>query len=422
MGVTRPLSKKELTLRLSKARQLEQKMRQDRFGAMKTIRESIRRRAHLPRSVPSVMGVDSRGEYIRIGSRQKMKLELLDSGLVLMGTGLEQGWAGKRIIGGVPQRVSTLDIYSATRRAMEIQEGLEAGKQWRNEALPEIEKMNSMLYCFWDWGSPIWIYSYKGVLESLHAALENTINPLKTEAAEMLVKAAGLVAETSAAPNLSEKGKWAASACACLTAFRNRIGKWRDRQVEGMIAYNKMRERYLRSERDWRVWKALKRLVAVYSGERRWPIFGRGQKDLRYVQKLGEIASSPRKRAAKTEMIAGLAKEMGANKYSRGGRGFDLRLLDEAGKCYSLGQNEKGRRLLKRGMLILELDKPGFIAEQLNKAEAYMQPAAEKIGEGAMHLERIPSLPRKGPEREGALGAAVKSFSEALAEMEAIKR
>jgi hypothetical protein len=422
MGVTRALSREELKLRLKNAKELEQRMQKDRFASMKTIGETIRRRECVPRSVPSLTGVDSRGRYTGIGSRQNMKLEFLGSGLVLMGTGLERGWAGKRIVGGIPQRKSTLDIYSATRRAIEIQNKLSAGKEWRNEALPEIEKMNSMLYCLWDWGSPIWIYSYKSVLESLRNALEGTINPLKQEARDMLEKAAMLIAETSAAPDLSGKRKWAAATCACLTAFRNRIGPWRDRQVEGMIAYNRMRERYLRAERDWRVWKALKRLVAVYPGEKRWPIFGKDQKDLKYAQKIREIATSPRKRTAKIEMIEVLAKEMEKNKYSCGGKGFDLNILGDAKTFYSRGQNEKGRKLLMRAGLILELDKPGFIAGQLKKAEPYLQPVAEKVEEGAGHLERIPSLPRKGPERESALAAAVWCFKEAIKEMEAIKR
>ncbi len=422
MGVTRPLSKQELKNRNARAKNLERQMARIRFSSRKTISEGARKRDPVPNSVPSLTGIDSRGCYVKISRGQNMKLEFLRNGLVLMGTGLEKGWAGKRIVGGMPHRESTLDIYSATRRVIHIQEGLEAGKIWRDGALPEIERINSKLYNLWDWGSPLWIYSYRRVIDSLESALENTINPLKKEAREMLGKASVLIGEVYASPNLSEKRKWAGSACSCLTAFRNRIGPWRDRQVEGMIAYNKIRERYLRAERDWRVHNVLRRLVAVYSGEIRWPILGRDMKDLRYGGRMEEIASSNSKRGKKMKAIAELAKEMEANRYCRGGRCFDLSLLDEAEDCYSKGKNEKGRKLLRRGKLVLELNKPGFVAEQLKQAEEYVQPVAEKIEEGEWHLEKIPSLPRKGPHREEALGAAVSCFKGALEKMEAINR
>ncbi|MFP3950070.1 MAG: hypothetical protein ACLFUZ_03190 [Candidatus Micrarchaeia archaeon] len=422
MGVTRALGKKDLMLRLRNAGKLRAQMARIRFSSRRTISERARKRGSVPNSVPSLTGIDSRGCYIKISRGQDLKLEFLNSGLVLMGTGLEKGWAGKRIVGGVPQRKSTLDIYSATRRVIHIQEGLERGRIWRDEALPEIEKINSNLYTLWDWGSPLWLYSYRRVIDSIKGALENTINPLKKEAEEMLGKASGLLGKVYTSPNLSEKRRWAGSACSCLTAFRNRIGPWRDVQVEGMIAYNKMRERYLRAERDWRAYSMLKRLVAVYSREKRWPILGRDMKDLRYAARMEELASSSEKRRKKAEAIAELANEMEANRYGRRGRGFDLDLLDEAKECYLLGKNETGRKLLRRGKLVLELNKPGFVAEQLEQAEPYMQPIAEKIGEGSGYLEQIDSLPRKGPKREEALGAAVSCFKGALEEMEAINR
>ena len=422
MGVTRALGKNELKLRLKKAGELKAQMARARFSSRRAISEGARRRNSVHKSVPSLAGIDSRGSYIKISRGQDLKLEFLNSGLVLMGTGLEKGWAGKRIVGGVPQRKSTLDIYSATRRAMHIQEGLERGRIWRDEALPEIEKINSNLYNLWDWGSPLWLYSYRRVIDSIRGALENTINPLKKEAEEMLGKASELLGKAYASPNLSEKRKWAASACSCLTAFRNRIGPWRDRQTEGMIAYNKMRERYLRAERDWRVYSMLRRLVAVYSGEKRWPILGRDMKDMRYAARMEELASSNEKRRKKAEAITELANGIEANRYGRGGRGFDLNLIDDARECYLLGKNETGRKLLRRGKLVLELNKPGFVAEQLEQAEKYMHPVAEKIGEGAGYLEQIGSLPRKGPKREETLEAAVDCFKEALEEMEAITR
>ncbi|MBD3389670.1 hypothetical protein GF415_01815 [Candidatus Micrarchaeota archaeon] len=422
MGVTRPLRQKELTARKAMAENLEKKMARERFSSRRTISERVRRRGHVHKSVPSLTGIDSRGSYIQISRAQDLKLEFLKNGLLCMGTGLEKGWAGKRIIGGVPQRESTLDIYSATRRAMHIREGLEMGRIWRDEALPEIEKINSKLYNLWDWGSPLWFYSYRRVIDSLKDALKNTINPLKQEARDMLGKASELLGRVSTSPNLSEKRKWSAAACSCLTAFRNRIGPWRDSQVEGMIAYNKMRERYLRAERDWRVHRVLRRLVKAYSIEKKWAILGRDTKDLRYAVRMEEIASSKAKREKKTKAIGELTEEMDENKYNRGGRGLDLAVLDEAENCYLEGKNKRGRTLLRRGALILKLDKPGFVAGQLREAEHYVQPVAEKIEDGARHLEQIPRLPGRGQERAEALGTAVECFKNALWEMEAIKR
>ncbi len=40
------------------------------------------------------------------------------------------------------------------------------------------------------------------------------------------------------------------SACAVFTALRNRLGQWRDRQIAGIVKFNRLREYALRAERD----------------------------------------------------------------------------------------------------------------------------------------------------------------------------
>lgn len=405
------------------AKELRQEMRRMRFRNREAIEERMQKRMVVPKGVPCNTGVDSRGAYIHLKKGINLKIEYLDSGLILMGTGLQKGWAGKRSIGGVPGQKSTLDIFSAVRRAIHIQEELHLGRVDRDAAIEIVEGMNSNLNKLGEWGSPLWLYSIKAKITKMSKALKESINPLNQEAWEMLEKAANAVGNASVETGNFRKRNFISTACTNLASFRLRLGEWRDEQVEGMIIYNKIREHTLRAERDWRVWRALDRMAKMYAHEeKKWEIFGRDQKDLRYATRMEELASSRKRVKTKTGLISGLIEEMEKHKYTWGGKGFRLEILREAKELYETGKNEKARKMLRRGKTVLEMNKARFIAEQLEQAEEYMQPVAEKIGEGAGHLEQIPTLPRKGPERKDALGAAVDCFKEALKEMEAIRR
>jgi hypothetical protein len=414
----------KLAVKMQEARDLRQQMRNTRFHHRKVLEEQMQRRMVVPRGMPCNLGIDSRGQYIRLKKGINLKIEYLDNGLVRMGTGLQKGWAGKRMVGGVPERKSTLDIFSAIRRAIHIQEELHLGRATRDVAIDLVEEMNSNLTKFGEWGSPLWLYSVKVEILKLSKDLQETVNPLKQEAWEMLENAAKSVGKAAVETgDLFRKRNLISIACSKLASFRLRLGEWRDKQVEGMVIYNKIREHTLRAERDWRAWNALDRMAKLYSREdKKWAIFGRDQKDLRYAMRMEELASSSKRANTKVGLISELIEEMEKNRYTWGGKGFSLEILKEAKNLYGAGKNEKARKALRRGKLILEMNKPEFIAEQLEKAEEYMQPVAEKIREGANHITALLKLPHRDRERGERLSAAVGCFREALNRMEQIER
>lgn len=409
--------------KIAEAGKLRKSMRADRFRKRNIMQERLQKGIFAPQGAPCVLGLDSEGKQVHLKKGQNLKIGFLESGLVQMGTGLKQGWAGKRKIGGVPATESITDVYSATRKAIHIQEQLASGREERDAALDLIEKMNSELNKFGEKCSPLWLHKVKLSILGLSERLQNTVNPLNQEAWAMLEKAAEAVRQSSVEGSAFSRRNFISVACANLTAFRNRLGEWRDGQVEGMIVYNKKRECVLRLERDQRVWNAIARMAKLYSDkEKKWAVFGRDMKDLRYAERMEEIAAGRHRAKTKMEFVSELIKEMEKQKYAWGRKGFRLEFLKEAKENYERGETECAGKLLRRAKRVLELNKPEFLAGQLELAEEYMKPVAEKVREGTEHIAALLELPHRDKGRGEHLEAAAECFREALLEMGKIGR
>ena len=190
-----------------------------------------------------------------------------------------------------------------------------------------------------------------------------------------------------------------------------------------MIAYNKKRECVLRLERDQRIWNALARLAKLYSDEgKKWAVLGRDLKDLRYGGRMEEIAAGSHRAKTKMEFVSGLIEKMEKEKYTWGGRGFRLEILKRAKEEYERGNTAEAGKILRKGKRVLELNKPGFLAEQLELAEEYLKPVARKVQEGAGHIEALEGLPHRDRGRGEHLEAAAKCFREAFLEIKKIRR
>gem|GEM_PF-3220385 len=370
----------------------------------------------------SLMGKLADGSSSALRPRKGYKTVFLENGLVKLETGLAKTRAGKKILVGTEKKEIITDIFSATRMAVHIQERLEEAQKERDAIVGEIEKINALLYKKGEKFRPLGLYFEANVLEDVGQYMGDVNSVLKQNAKDMLIAAVASLKNAAVEPDEFVRRKHISIACTKLTAFRNRFGEWRDREVAEIMAFNRGRECMLRKERDVRLESDLRRWVATYSSAGKWAIRGKAEKDLRYAEKIEKIISVNMRVAKKAELIKELKKEMAEKKYSSSGRGFSLAYLDNASELYKRGAEtrELGKDTLARGALLLRLGKPEFVAEKLIDSEKYLDEVSAGIRKAAAILEQIGQLPRKGPKRAEALSAAANCFRRTLRKMEEI--
>jgi len=343
--------------------------------------------------------------------------------------GLNKSRMGKKVLEWTGDKHALVsDVFSAVRIPMHIQERLVDARNERDQILEEVERLNAFLNKKGHLLTPLGFNMRARLMREVKKELEDSIVPLKQEALVMLEKAENSLLEAGVESEEFDKRRQVSIACVQLTAFRDRLGKHRDKEVEEILAFNIKREALIRGERDTRIEGQLRKWVAVYSNRNRWAIRGKDQKDLNYAERILELASSNMRIVKKIEMISELRKEMAGKKYRVHGKRFNLSYLDNAAEAYSEGDaksREEARKLLKRGALLLVLGKPQFVAGALEKCEPYLMGVAEKIREGAEHMDNVTDFLADSKRRKdagGELDSAVVCFQNALRKMELVNR
>ncbi len=403
-------------------------MKQRRLSDRNEFRKMIGRNT-LARGPGFSLGKDVGGKPVRLPVNYSFKTSFLENGLVSVEIGMDKSRMGKKILQWSGERHALVtDVFSAVRIPVHIQERLVNARHERDQILDEIEGLNAFLNKKGHLLTPLGFNMRARLMREVRVELEDSIVPLKREALMMLERAEKSLLEAGVESTEFGKRKQVSIACVQLTAFRDRLGKHRDKEVEEILAFNRNREALIRGERDMRIESQLRKWVAVYSNKNRWAIRGKDQKDLNYAEKIVEIASSNMRIVKKMEAIAELRKEMEGKKYKVAGKRFNLSYLDGAGEAYGSGDEkskESARKLLKKGALLLVIEKPQFVADALEKCEPYLKGVAEKIREGAEHMDNVAEFLGDSNLRNLAgdeLDSAVGCFRNALHKMELVNR
>ncbi|MCP4646483.1 MAG: hypothetical protein GY852_01955 [bacterium] len=382
-----------------------------------------------PRGFGRLLGKDSAGKPASLPANYSFKTTFRENGLVCVEIGLNKSRMGKKVLQWSGDKHTLVsDVFSAVRIPVHIQERLVDARHERDQVLEKVEGLNAFLNKKGHLLTPLGFNMRARLMQKVKKKLEDSIVPLKREALMMLEKAEKSLLEAGVESTEFGKRRQVSIACVQLTAFRDRLGKHRDKEVEEILAFNKKREALIRGERDRRIESQLRKWVTIYSNRNRWAIRGKDQKDLNYAERILELASSNMRIVKKMEVIGELRKEMAGKKYKVAGKRFNLSHLDNARAAYGRGDQksrEDARKLLKKGALLLVLGKPQFVAGALEKCEPYLKGVAEKIREGAEHMDNVTEF-LAGPEQRkdagGELDSAVVCFHTALRKMEIVNR
>ncbi|MDO8553826.1 MAG: hypothetical protein Q7S22_03395 [Candidatus Micrarchaeota archaeon] len=201
-----------------------------------------------------------------------------------------------------------------------------------------------------------------------------------------------------------ERGALVRAACAQFTAARNRLGKWRDRQIAGILVYNEGREKLLKIVRDIWVKEQLKRFAKdpeivhrqIELDKNRLFVLDNLRTALRdgdytvnyllyYIKENSKLFRVPqRKREGAEEAIA--LSEKGVRVI-----GKDI-LIGHYAYLYryiKAGNKEKAKRKLDQLELFINANKPRFILEQLQASEETdLEPVLIRLEKAVAALEQ----------------------------------
>jgi len=147
------------------------------------------------------------------------------------------------------------DIFHAVRACKHLREGYQKELEQNSGFLTDVEKLNARLSELHKRGGiSAWELSmFLNDINGPGGLLERTSgwkNFGKRIAKDYLTAAAELLNKAALTENPLERSRFVVGACAKITAFRNRLGEWRDREVGNLLAWNHLRECSLRAVRD----------------------------------------------------------------------------------------------------------------------------------------------------------------------------
>ena len=409
-------------------REVARGMKQRRFSDRNRFRRKVGQTAR-PHGFGIVFGKDAGGTPVSLPANYSFKTSFQVNGLVRVEIGMDKSRMGKKVLQWTGNKHALVsDIFNAVRIPVHIQERLMNARNERDQVLEEVERLNAFLNKKGHLLTPLGFNMRARLMREVKKELGESIVPLKKEALVMLEKAEKSLLEAGVESEEFDRRRQVSIACVQLTAFRDRLGKHRDKEVEEILAFNRKREAFIRGERDRRIESQLRKWVTVYYNRNRWAIRGKDQKDLNYAERILKLASSNMRIVKKMEEIAALRGEMAGKKYTVRGKKFNLSYLDQANEAYERGDQksrEEARKLLKQGALLLVLGKPQFVAGALEKCEPYLKGVAKKITEGAEHMDNVAEFLADSERRKdagGELDSAVVCFRDALRKMELVNR
>ncbi len=286
------------------------------------------------------------------------------------------------LFGKIPKRnvSSRTNIYRAMRMLKHIIESARNEIEKRDEVLEKIERINSRLYEKQNRISSDELSSMLAELNTTGATLRRKISACKRLAFYMLEDSGSMLSDfRSISSELRGKQLNVARACAKLTAFRNRYGRWRDEQVGKIIAYNYLRACSLRTHRDEEVVTSIKKLAKRLYPEQKSAFVHAAR--LTVSKKIYEALRKAEAAFEKRNVKAGMtALYEAANVFSR----TKVKDKKTKTKIQNLIESEKFSRkeleYLKNLVASVGWGMPWYIADELEKTcEPYMAECIRRL-------------------------------------------
>jgi hypothetical protein len=227
-------------------------MAERRLGAQKRLLASAKpmvRRMLVQHHAKHFMGRRRDGTYARTFSLDDLKIDARDPANVRIQFNREEKLPeGFREGDKVPRRhvEHVSDIFSAVRTLAHISDRHAKELASANGDLAVVERINAKL------AASVSRLSDKDAISSARRELEAMGETRRVASAYKSLAAKKLAAaeECLKAFDMTGNPLLVSSACAVLTAFRNRVGEWRTRQIARIDAYEELRECSLRMRRD----------------------------------------------------------------------------------------------------------------------------------------------------------------------------
>lgn len=282
------------------------------------------------------------------------------------------------------------DIFSAVRMLAHVSDSHADELASTNEALQVAERINAMLVVLVTKPFDRKVLATARQELDAMADIRRLASAYKRLAFEKLKSAEALLdaAGTTGNPLM------VSAACAVLTAFRNRAGEWRTRQIARIDAYNELRECSLRMRRD----RYMERLFAGYakalSGPNTKKAFDGMVRDMVLCEELAKFGEQlPAGR--------GWREPARAHLHEIGKDIPEGRIKDSLREAYRMAKKASKEDFLSfmRGIARqLQVRDPCFIADELQKSgEKYLGWAISKLRMTIGHIHnQMPEMAAKG--------------------------
>jgi len=278
----------------------------------------------------------------------------------------------------VPRKYAKMDtdIFRAVRTCKHIRENWENETGKRDEIVEIAEEKNAELAVL---GRKITDDELDELIDKLKEVVESC-RRIKSAYKVLGLKKLEDAIEMLEGADVGNRAIVIGKTAAVITAFRNRYGGWRDEQVEGMGAYNFLRECSLREERDLFLKRMLFELSEKLSGKRKWAHLRMMEEDREHAGIIKGIDWE--NRGSAVEVLHRIYKETRLK-----------RTRQELWKAFMAakeGNLRTARMYSGNAIRMIEWNKPWYWEEQMRKTEdgTYAKRVAGKLKTVNLMLER----------------------------------
>jgi hypothetical protein len=282
-----------------------------------------------------------------------------------------------------PRKSVTTDVYHAVRMTKHIEESY-IGELEKNDAILRSISIENLKLATGQKGRE----DIEKAIENIKAVLKSLTKirtPKKTFSREQLKRAISYL-EDAIKDRDRINGQKISIACTKLVSFRTRYGNWRDREIEAMKEYSRLRGYALRKMRDEWLLSNISNWVRYLGRERKgFQMKSLWLRDMNFSNKLEKLLENKKK--MKLEALEKISEEL-YNAGRKDGAGYNIRKMHRAQEALIAGDEKKARRLVREYMLLLRVRNPFYVAREMgNETDTYYHIASKKLKGAARTIE-----------------------------------
>ena len=288
-----------------------------------------------------------------------------------------------------PKKTITIatDIFRAVRLCKHLREGYQKEINEKNKFLEEAEFFNAELSELQRRGG-IKVDELKIFLEKIDGEsgfIKKTAGWKTAEkllAKDYLEGASDFLKKAIETDNGSERSRFVAAACAKMTAFRNRLGEWRDKKIGKFSAWNFLRECSLRKVRDDYLKTLFDDFLRIIRNEKlRFAAVTNWNTDMRYYNMLLKAEQAIDEGKSYGEVRALLVELYKISRYSR--------IKDDVVRIGKLLKDDfsTAKTAMEKLELLLTVSNPFYVFDELEKTnDAYL---SDFLGKFKLAVDRL---------------------------------